>query len=222
MVSGPIQIHEIVEALRLLGGTAQAKHIKDKVTELRGGMPSHYGRSHSYRETIQKQIEDHCPQSANWRSTNTALFERIDRGVYRLYGASAPPESAAQALAAQVRADLEALAEEENTALEGGKSARLVSYFERNAGLRAAAIAHHGLTCVACGFNFGRVYGEHGASYIEVHHLVLVSTLLEPASVNPMTDMTVLCSNCHRMIHRQRDAPLSLEQLRGAALQGAR
>ena len=65
-----IELDEIVTALRLLGGEAQAKYIKDKVTEIRGGMPAHYGRSHSYRETIQKKIEDHCPQSDNWKSSN--------------------------------------------------------------------------------------------------------------------------------------------------------
>jgi len=82
--TGPIQLDEIVHALELLGGEAQAKYIKDKVTDLRGGMPSHYGRSHSYRETIQKKIEDHCPQSANYREANDAYFEKVRRGVYRL------------------------------------------------------------------------------------------------------------------------------------------
>lgn len=36
MKIGPIELEEIVTALRLLGGEAQAKDIKDKVTELRG------------------------------------------------------------------------------------------------------------------------------------------------------------------------------------------
>ena len=82
--TGPIQLEEIIHALELLGGEAEAKHIKDKVTELRGGMPSHYGGSHSYRETIQKKIEDHCPQSANYKEANEAYFEKVRRGVYKL------------------------------------------------------------------------------------------------------------------------------------------
>ncbi len=81
---GPIQLEEIIYALELLGGEAQAKDIKDKVTELRGGMPSHYSKSHSYRETIQKKIEDHCPQSANYKRSNKAYFQKVRRGVYRL------------------------------------------------------------------------------------------------------------------------------------------
>lgn len=84
--TGAITLEEIISALSLLGGEAEAKIIKDKVTEIRGGMPSHYGTSHSYRETIQKKIEDHCPQSANYKNTNEAHFEKIRRGYYRLIG----------------------------------------------------------------------------------------------------------------------------------------
>lgn len=210
MKTGPIELDEIVTALRLLGGEAQAKYIKDKVTELRGGMPAHYGRSHSYRETIQKKIEDHCPQSDNWKSSNRPVFERVRRGVYRLIE-EGPTEE--QRLKSQIEEDLNSLAEEEG-AVEGEKKAKLIAYFERNPALRTAAVAFHGTTCKACGFNFEAAYGERGRDYIEVHHLVPISTLPEPSSINPKEDLTVLCSNCHRMVHRKRDAPLSIEELR--------
>jgi predicted HNH restriction endonuclease len=90
-------------------------------------------------------------------------------------------------LDAQVQEDLQAIAEE-NSLFEGGKSTKLTSYFERNSKLRAAAIAYHGLLCKGCGFSFNRAYGSHGENYIEVHHLVPVSTMLHPSSVNPQTD----------------------------------
>ena len=214
MKTGPIELEEIITALRLLGGQAQAKYIKDKVTELRGGMPTHYRGSHSYRETIQKKIEDHCPQSENWKPSNEPYFERVSRGVYRLIKeAGANQQPPVDSLAKQVAADLDALADEES-GTEGGKKAKLIAYFERNPALRAAAVAFHGTTCKACGFNFQAAYGEHGKNYIEVHHLIPISTLPEPSSINPREDLTVLCSNCHRMIHRKREAPLSIEELR--------
>jgi predicted HNH restriction endonuclease len=31
---------------------------------------------------------------------------------------------------------------------------------------------------------------------------------------DPKRDLTVLCSNCHRMVHRRRTVCLSLEELR--------
>jgi predicted HNH restriction endonuclease len=112
----------------------------------------------------------------------------------------------------QVAADIEAMSEEE-CAIEGLKTERLIAHFERNPKLRAAAIALHGTTCKACGFNFEAAYGRHGKNFIEVHHLVPVSRLASPSSVNPREDLTVLCSNCHRMVHRKRDTPLSLAEL---------
>ena len=83
MKTGPIELDEIITALLLLGGQAQAKHIKDKVTDLRGGVPAHYGQSHSYRETIQRIIENHCPESKNWSPSNKKCFKRVSRCVYR-------------------------------------------------------------------------------------------------------------------------------------------
>lgn len=214
MKTGPIELEEIIVALQLLGGQAQAKYIKDKVTELRGGMPAHYGRLHSYRETIQKKIEDHCPQSENWKQSKEPYFERVSRGVYRLIDeADANQQPPVDLLANQIVSDLEALADEES-GTEGGKKAKLIAYFERNPALRVAAVAFHGTTCKVCGFNFEIAYGEHGRNYIEVHHLVPISTLPESSSINPKEDLTVLCSNCHRMIHRRRDMLFSIEELR--------
>lgn len=215
MKTGPIELQEIVAALTLLGGQAQAKHIKDKVTEIRGGMPAHYGRSHSYRETIQKKIEDHCPESSNWNPSNEQVFQRVSRGVYKLLTQATeqyPNHAPRNELEDQVAADLDALAEEES-GTEGGKKVRLVAYFERNQYLRTAAISLHGTICKACGFNFEAVYGERGKNYIEVHHIVPISSLPEPATISVKEDLTVLCSNCHRMIHRKRDAALSLCEL---------
>jgi 5-methylcytosine-specific restriction protein A len=113
-----------------------------------------------------------------------------------------------------VASDLEALrAEEEYT--EGTKTQRLVNHYERDKNLRAAAVAHHGVTCKVCGFNFERAYGKRGKDYIEVHHLTPVSNLGIEIKVDPESDMTVLCSNCHRMVHRRRDHVLTPEELKG-------
>ena len=114
---------------------------------------------------------------------------------------------------AVVASDLDSLeAEEEH--FEGQKKQRHVNYYERNKKLRAAAVQHHGVSCKVCGFNFGKVYGERGKDYIEVHHLIPVSTLGGEMKVDPKRDMTVLCSNCHRMIHRRKDEVLTLEELK--------
>ena len=68
------------------------------------------------------------------------------------------------------------------------------------------------LSCEACDFNFKEFYGERGNGYIECHHLLPVSQM----SLNHKTkldDLCLLCSNCHRMIHK--NIPwLTLQQLK--------
>jgi len=41
-----------------------------------------------------------------------------------------------------------------------------------------------------------------------------VSELTDRIKVDPVTDMAVLCANCHRMIHRRKKHILSLDDLR--------
>lgn len=97
---------------------------------------------------------------------------------------------------------------------EGKKIKRLSSYYERNSKLRVASIQAHGYKCSVCGFDFEKFYGKHGAGYIEVHHLKPVSSFESPTKVCPINDMTVVCSNCHRMLHRNRDSILNIQELR--------
>jgi hypothetical protein len=107
----------------------------------------------------------------------------------------------------------EAEPEEATVETEGGLKLRIIRQYERSNHARNQAIAHHGLQCMGCGFDFGATYGDIGAGYIEVHHAM---PLAEHGvrKTDPKRDLTVLCSNCHRMVHRRRTVCLSLEELR--------
>lgn len=96
---------------------------------------------------------------------------------------------------------------------EGAVTRIAVNRYERRPANRAAAIAIHGLRCMACGFNFGKTYGSLGAGFIEIHHLVPVSRMGPGYVVVPEKDLAPLCSNCHQMVHR-RDPPMSIDELR--------
>ncbi|MBH0177824.1 MAG: DUF3578 domain-containing protein [Nitrospira sp.] len=77
---------------------------------------------------------------------------------------------------------------------------------ERNRKLAESAKKYHGHNCKACGFNFQAVYGTIGKGFIEAHHLRSLSKLKGTVvELDPKTDFTALCSNCHRMIHRTDD-----------------
>lgn len=75
---------------------------------------------------------------------------------------------------------------------------------ERNRSLRkkkiASVLSTGGLlACVACGFDFEHTYGERGRGYIECHHIVPLHE--RSPDVTRLSDLALLCANCHRMIH---------------------
>jgi len=61
--------------------------------------------------------------------------------------------------------------------------------------------------CQACDLDFGQRYGAIGEGFIEAHHLKPIETLEEGVTVHYdiAEDFTVVCSNCHRMIHCSPD-----------------
>jgi len=84
---------------------------------------------------------------------------------------------------------------------------------ERNPKLAREAKRIHGYNCQVCGFNFEEIYGGLGHEFIEAHHLTPFSELPEDKVVNlsPQTDFSVVCSNCHSMLHR-KGAPDQFEE----------
>ena len=80
---------------------------------------------------------------------------------------------------------------------------RLHKRIERNPTLIKDVKKVLGCNCQICGLNFEERYGEIGRSYIEAHHLEPISELKgKRVKRNPGVDFAVLCSNCHRMIHK--------------------
>ncbi len=77
---------------------------------------------------------------------------------------------------------------------------------ERNA--RAGQVAKNlrlkeegDLQCDVCGFSFQRVYGDLGLGFIEAHHKVPLKKFRKEQKIR-VTDLALLCSNCHSMVHR--------------------
>lgn len=79
------------------------------------------------------------------------------------------------------------------THLERERSVALVRKFKRNLST---------FECMVCGFDFEKVYGRLGRDFIEAHHIVPISLLRGEVKVK-VNDLVPLCSNCHRMIHRE-------------------
>ena len=72
------------------------------------------------------------------------------------------------------------------------------------------------LACEACGFEFSRVYGPLGDGFAECHHRVPLAALEELRRTR-LSELAIVCANCHRMLHRR--PAYTVEQLR-AVVQG--
>jgi 5-methylcytosine-specific restriction protein A len=118
-------------------------------------------------------------------------------------------------LAATIRLGIEELEshtvrdlEGEEEAEEGSVVTQLHRIRERNRAIvskrKAQALRQHGaLRCEACGFVYAEAYGERGQNFVECHHVKPLSEI-RPGERTRLTDLALLCANCHRMIHVAR------------------
>jgi 5-methylcytosine-specific restriction protein A len=102
-------------------------------------------------------------------------------------------------------------------AAEGKVLTRLHRVRERSRALVEAkkkdALQKRGcLQCEACDFDFAQAYGPAGDGIIDVHHTKPVHTL-KPGERTKLSELALLCANCHRVIHSKRKW-LSVEQVR--------
>ncbi|MFZ2452222.1 MAG: HNH endonuclease [Methylovulum miyakonense] len=127
----------------------------------------------------------------------------------------------------QVAADLEGLYEEAETLVvdeddesafpEGRESFQTHRYLERDGKIpskaKAKRLAETGkLECEVCKMDFHCFYGKLGDGFIEAHHTVPVS-MLNGEMNTKVSDLALVCSNCHRMLHRGQKL-LSIDELR--------
>lgn len=97
---------------------------------------------------------------------------------------------------------------EESEYYEGKEAFRFHKYIERNKKLvknvkKLFTQRNAGeLFCQVCKFNFSKVYGERGEGFIEAHHIKPIAEMKENVATK-VEDLIMLCSNCHRMIHRK-------------------
>ena len=57
------------------------------------------------------------------------------------------------------------------------------------------------LICKVCAFDFTRQYGHIGYGFIECHHTVPIPRLAGGVKTR-LSDLALVCANCHRMLHR--------------------
>lgn len=136
------------------------------------------------------------------------VWEEFRADPLRLRNLAAAIEGGVQSSEVSMTVTLTALEDEDAEWAEGRLLRRLHQVRERSPKLRKAKKSHAmqqlgKLACEVCRFDFAATYGELGADYIECHHTIPVSELT-PGSKARLEDVALVCSNCHRMLHRRR------------------
>lgn len=106
---------------------------------------------------------------------------------------------------------------EEPTAIEGNSVLAQHMRYERNNSfvqrIKKQALAENKmLNCQICGFSFFEKYGEIGEGFIEAHHKNPLSER-NGKTKTKREDIALVCSNCHRMLHRG-DPTFGIEEIK--------
>ena len=174
----------IVEALTELGGLSHYSDLYKNIKEKKKDLPK------SWQAIIRRTIENHSSDSEAYSGKENIFYsvDGIGSGVWGLR--NFVPDST-------------------NISFPEGKLV-LKNHIlrERNpkviiAAKKAFKDKYGKLFCEVCGFDFKEKYGELGADFIEGHHTKPVSEL-EEGEHTKIEDITMVCSNCHKMLHRKR------------------
>jgi|SRR5438067_7273078 len=84
MADLPRNLKLLAIAFARLGGEADLARLYAEIRALDPKWPARYRSDETFEATVRKTIEDHCPQSENFSPERPALFQRTERGRYRV------------------------------------------------------------------------------------------------------------------------------------------
>ena len=198
---------------------AQVIELSDILNRLPLHPPSERENAFRNPNGVRMKLSNFLRFDPNHEGVGLARGNRLEEEVWKNF--SGDREKLAD-VASLIRASAESTithdpteGDSEDEASEGKILTRMHKRRERNSGIvkkkkRSVLESEGALRCEACGFDFKEAYGELGAGFAECHHLVPLADL-KSGSVTRLSDLAILCANCHRMIHRQ--GGLSIEEL---------
>ncbi|WP_156956806.1 HNH endonuclease [Sphingomonas astaxanthinifaciens] len=186
----PITVGDIVEALSALGGEAHLAQITEAVRKIATPpLPP------STENVIRGRLQEHSSDAQSFKGKRD-LFRSVHgvaarRGIWALREDELQPKN------------LDAMYDDaEPSAFEGALKLRQHLRRERSKKLVSDFKAQlEDFRCSVCKFDFEAKYGKIGAGFIEAHHIIPVA-MIEPGVATKLSDLVAVCSNCHRMLHR--------------------
>lgn len=146
----------------------------------------------------------------NWLTQDFHLF--VYRNVLKLY----KPKNETEKIKAEIQEDFEPVS------VEGQSKLAVHMRYERDSNLikkikEKSLLSNPMLNCEVCGFSFFEKYGELGQGFIEAHHLKPLNETKETRTTK--SDIALVCSNCHKMIHKgiskiENNKILTIEELK--------
>lgn len=101
--------------------------------------------------------------------------------------------------------------------IEGTKTEIMQTRAKRSDRLRRLALdAANGVCCV-CRRNFSKVLGGRGIRVLQVHHRNQLCAYQSPA-ITKVSQLAVVCGNCHLLLHLDPDKALEVDELRAMLL----
>lgn len=97
--------------------------------------------------------------------------------------------------------------------LEGLRSEYRATRAKRSRRLRNKALHLARGRCAVCQRDFSKLLGGRGQRVLQVHHCQQLSARKVP-SVTKLTDLVVVCANCHLLLHLDTNKTMTVDQLR--------
>ena len=154
------------------------------------------------QQTLKELASDDLPFIANAYSHTLPHNDRLVKQVYRLLEIETPVSDRLKSNDWDIHMAATA-------GKEGARKLAMHFVRERDPKLaRAKKLIAANLDCEVCGFSSADFYD---VEYCEVHHRKALSQLSE-GSVTTLQDLSIVCANCHRIIHSQFP-PMAIEDL---------
>ena len=192
----PVTVGDIVNALEALGGEAHYADITGHILNVaQGPFPA------DPQASVRARLQERCSDYKAYQGQVDLFESEQGTGIWRFrkWKTVSPANTA-------LNEDRDAY-----DAFEGSLIPK--SHFVRERDPKLIAKFKANLAdprCEACSMNFSEVYGTLGADYIEAHHKTPVA-LMESGAKTTLDDLAALCSNCHRIIHK--NYPMAVEEL---------
>jgi len=98
-------------------------------------------------------------------------------------------------------------------AIEGTRMEIRALSSQRNRSLRDKAFRMSNGVCSVCGRDYSTLLDGRGVRVLQVHHLNQLASSVEP-TITKLSQLAVVCANCHLLIHLDHKNAMTIEELR--------